>query len=875
MIWRRAYARIGLSPAALRLASALVLLVCLARPANADPPAFTGEPVQSSGSSSIVNLRGQGAIVGTAPINVQVNAVRVGGILSPLISIVRAVLDPGAQASVCIEVQNLLGLDLTFLGVEADITAFNEDAPNGVSGTVRIQSGIGGEDTSPFACADAVVLPPTANAGADQNLPDSDAQPGEEVTLDGSASSDPDGTIVSYQWLNAENQQIASGANPTVRLADGEHTITLLVTDDGGFTDVDTVTIRITAPSSNQLPIAVAGADRIVPDSDGRAGETVMLDGSQSSDPDGQIVSYQWLVGESTVIASGVTAEVQLPDGPQEITLRVTDNDGGVATDSFTVTVASAAPAVGPIANAGADRTIADTDSLPGESVTLDGSASSDADGEIVSYEWILNGQTLATGATPTVRLDDGESFITLIVTDDTGATSSDAVLITVSAAPVVPVLALIPGLTPNQLSVAEALDSLCPRLSALSAQQELTEGQAALLTRCNAITFGSTESEQIRALDEISPQDLNATRTQALTLSRAQLGNVADRLLALRSGAKGLSLAGLNLSINGEMVPLTQVAESIGALLGGGASADDSDADSLLDSRLGLWLRGNYSFGEKEGTHADSGFESDLWGIMAGADFRFSQGYVLGVALGYGRSKVTFGAADSGDLDTKALTASLYATMYSRGGFYADVIANYVDSSHDSLRRINYTEGGIAVLADAKAKPKGATIGTAFTLGYDAHLGGFTIAPSLGYNYLSTRIDSFRESTGRVLGLDLIFDEQHYTSATANAGLRMSYAWNTDIGVIMPQVRGEFIREFLADEETFSLRFADDPFDDTPRIIVRSENPDRSYWRVATGIAAQFKHGISAFVEYQRLESMRYFKYADVAAGLRIETGF
>src|SRR5690606_24514961 len=153
-------------------------------------------------------------------INVQVNAVRVGGILSPLISIVRAVLDPGAQASVCIEVQNLLGLDLTFLGVEADITAFNEDAPNGVSGTVRIQSGIGGEDTSPFACADAVVLPPTANAGADQNLPDSDAQPGEEVTLDGSASSDPDGTIVSYQWLNAENQQIASGANPTVRLAD-------------------------------------------------------------------------------------------------------------------------------------------------------------------------------------------------------------------------------------------------------------------------------------------------------------------------------------------------------------------------------------------------------------------------------------------------------------------------------------------------------------------------------------------------------------------------------------------------------------------------------------------------------------------------------
>jgi hypothetical protein len=87
-----------------------------------------------------VNLRGQGAITGTAPIDVQVNAVRVGGILSPLISIIRAVLDPGAEASVCIEVQNLLGLDLTFLGVEVDITAFNADAPNGVSGRVVVRS---------------------------------------------------------------------------------------------------------------------------------------------------------------------------------------------------------------------------------------------------------------------------------------------------------------------------------------------------------------------------------------------------------------------------------------------------------------------------------------------------------------------------------------------------------------------------------------------------------------------------------------------------------------------------------------------------------------------------------------------------------------
>jgi hypothetical protein len=505
MLGRVLYARVIAWTArqliALRCVSALMLLA-VASLASADPPSFTGEPIRSSGASSLVNLRGQGAITGTAPIDVQVNAVRVGGILSPLISIIRAVLDPGAEASVCIEVQNLLGLDLTFLGVEVDITAFNADAPNGVSGRVVVRSGLGGEDVSPLACADAVVLPPTANAGADQRLADTDQQPGENVVLNGSASLDPDGTIVSYQWFDANNQQLATGPMPTIRLPDGEHTLTLLVTDNSGATDIDTVSIIITAPSSNQLPLAVAGEDRIVADTDGLAGENVTLDGSQSSDPDGTIVSYEWVVGSSTVIANGATAEVRLPDGPQTITLRVTDDAGGVATDSITITVAVPTPSMSPIANAGEDQMISDTDGLPGETVALDASASRDPDGTIVSFEWLLDGQSLATGMNASVRLPDGESFITLIVTDDVGNTSSDAVLITISAAPIIPRLSELPGLTPNQRSVAEALDSLCPRLSTRGSQQELTQGEAALLRRCNAITFGSTTEEQIRALE-------------------------------------------------------------------------------------------------------------------------------------------------------------------------------------------------------------------------------------------------------------------------------------------------------------------------------------------------------------------------------------
>jgi outer membrane autotransporter protein len=859
--------------AAIGLSIAAAFVALLPRAVDAAAPSFTGQSVRASGASALVNLRGQGAIGGTAPLNVQVNAVRVGGVLSPLINVVRSVLQPGAQASVCLQVQNLLGLDLTFLGVEIDVTAFNADAPNGISGRIRVQTGLGNEDVSPLACADAVVLPPTANAGADQNIADTDQQPGEMVALDGSASADPDGTIVAHEWFTSAGALIASAANVSMRLADGTHTLTLRVTDDVGSTSVDTVNVTVTAPSSNQLPTARAGVDRVVPDSDRAPGEIVVLDGSGSIDPDGTIAQFEWLLGSSTVVARGINPSVQLPDGPQTITLRVTDNAGGVATAVVTLTVAAANPGNAPLANAGADRNISDTDAIPGETVLLDASASADVEGAIAQYQWFVADEVIATGVAPTVRLPDGETFITLVVTDNEGNAGSDGVLIAVSAAPLAPLLSALPGLTPNQLSVAVTLDSLCPRLRQRGTAQALTEGEADLLAHCNAITFTSTLTEQVEALDAISPQDLNATRIQALSLSRIHVATIADRLSALRAGASGISLAGLNITLEGKPLPITELAQGLNRMLGGGASADAGDADSLFDARLGLWLRGNYSQGRKEGTIADHGFDSDQWGLTAGADFRFSPRQIVGIALGYGNTRAQFGRGAGGYLDSTALSAALYATLYSESGLYADLIANYASSNHDSNRRIQFAYGLDSVDLTALGGTSGGTAGLAFTVGYDFTPGAFTLAPSVGFNYLSAGVEAFREQGAA--GLDLRFDEQNFSSATANAGMRLSYAWKTHVGVIQPQVRGEYIRELISGTETFGARFANDPFNDTPRIIVTADAPDRSYWRIASGLAAQFTHGIAGFIEYQRFESLRHIDYSDIAFGVRVEANF
>ncbi|MET0498832.1 MAG: autotransporter domain-containing protein [Steroidobacteraceae bacterium] len=754
------------------------LLLCLALTAQAAPPSFTGGVALTTGRTSIVNLRAQGAITGSAPIDVQVNAVRVGGILSPLISIVRSLV-PATSSTVCLQIGNVLGLDLSILGVEVDVTAYNADAPGGVPGRVVIRAGLAPNDVSPLACADAAVgatpvgVAPVANAGPDQTVADTDRLPGEDVTLTAGASQDADGSILSYQWSNAAGQQIATGVNPVVRLIDGESVVTLLVTD----------------------------------------------------------------------------------------------NQGNTASDSVLVTVAASAATL-PIANAGADRRIPDTDDLPGENVTLDGSASTDSDGVIVTYQWLSGGKLIGTGVTVDVRLPDGNDAVTLVVFDDQGNTASAVVQISVAVAPVIPVLSALPGLSPNQRSVAVALDSLCPRLAG---RESLTPDQLNLLTRCNGIVRSSTTSEQIHALDEITPQDLNATRTQTFNLSRSQLAQVGDRLIALRSGARGLSLTGLNLNSNDQVIPIEQVASSWADILGGGASADEAERGGLLDDRIGIWLRGNYSLGSKEADIADHGFDADQWGMTGGLDYRLSPENIVGLAIGYGTSNVDFSPYGSGDLATTAITAAIYGTMYTKKGFYVDAIASYLQADYGSRRHLEFTEGGAPIDLMARGSTDGSTLGVAFTVGYDFNLGGFTIAPSVGYNYMMSNIDGFREAGAA--GLDLDYLKQDYVSATANAGLRMSYAWNTRIAVVMPQVRGEYIREFIDDTESFGVRFANDPFKDTPLIVVTTAVPDRSYYRFTAGVSAQFRFGISGFVEYQRLANQDLFDYADVAFGLRLET--
>ena len=100
------------------------------------------------------------------------------------------------------------------------------------------------------------------------------------------------------------------------------------------------VTLSGTVTAPNQSPVANAGPDQSVTDSDNSGGELVMLDGTLSNDPDGSITQYSWTEGVN-LLSQGAssTTTVSLGVGFHTITLQVTDNALAIDTDTVTIEV--------------------------------------------------------------------------------------------------------------------------------------------------------------------------------------------------------------------------------------------------------------------------------------------------------------------------------------------------------------------------------------------------------------------------------------------------------------------------------------------------------------------------------------------------------
>ena len=297
-------------------------------------------------------------------------------------------------------------------------------------------SGCGGGTTTATATTNVA---PTANPGTSQNV-----LVGAVVSMDGSASKDPDGGTLTFKWTligkpvgSAATLTNSSYPNPkfTADLA-GTYVLSLVVND--GKKDSAVASVSVTATTANAAPVANAGSNQSV-----TIGSTVTLDGTASSDANNDSLTYKWTLqskpsNSSATLSSLTSAKPTFKAdlaGTYVATLIV--NDGKANSDVAVVSVLASVANSLPVAKAGATQNV-----VVGTSVTLDGTASTDANGDSLTYKWSLlykptgslASLASATSSKPTFTADTVGTFVVSLVVNDGKADSAEVSSTTVIA---------------------------------------------------------------------------------------------------------------------------------------------------------------------------------------------------------------------------------------------------------------------------------------------------------------------------------------------------------------------------------------------------------------------------------------------------------
>jgi len=291
-------------------------------------------------------------------------------------------------------------------------------------------------------------IPLHVNVGSDKSI-----YVGDSVSFKATVEHEFD--IKTYEWKIDDTFLSDKEEFSTASVRLGTYTITLNVTDVKGNFFSDMLMLQVEEKEivdengentennetidTNIAPIAKAGDDQSM-----QEGSSILFNGAQSSDSDGNLVSFQWKEGNTLLSTDIAFSKSNFSLGTHTIILTVTDNAGSSSSDSIVIEIVVGTNTL-PVARAGENQSVNE-----GEEIIFSALDSVDDDGDIASYRWTYVGEcsllptdcesVLSTNATFSKSdFKVGIHQVTLHVTDNDGAISTDSIEVTVKSTLFVP----------------------------------------------------------------------------------------------------------------------------------------------------------------------------------------------------------------------------------------------------------------------------------------------------------------------------------------------------------------------------------------------------------------------------------------------------
>jgi outer membrane autotransporter protein len=440
------------------------------------------------------------------------------------------------------------------------------------------------------------------------------------------------------------------------------------------------------------------------------------------------------------------------------------------------------------------------------------------------------------------------------------------------------------------QGSMANSIRTFCPQIGA--SRPDRTVETANLSTICTGMVLNNQATGYQLPQDQLNgtTQTLNGEEVQAMQqqvadVQATQVANITARMDAIRAGlgAPGLSFAGLT-GEDGEQILTAGYEDDALAGEGDPLVGEGGTLSEPIWEKLGVFVTPAGRFGDKSNSGKVTGYDFFATGLTAGADYRLTDDFAVGGAVGYSYYNVDFDKnqdnPSSQDLDSNSVIFSFFGTYFPNRnslvpleGLFLDGFASFGWSFFDMSRHIIVPNTNNPTLPSVNEKANSET--TAFqysfggNLGYEFNVRQFTITPVARVQYVKADVGSYEESGASPINLKV--GSQDAKSLTTNLGASLGYAFSTQYGVLEPTIRAEYVHQFERNNKGASIRYASDPTGLSTFNVITEDN-NRNYAIVGAALTGTLAGGWSAFGDFETVVGLGNFDIYTFRAGFRKE---